>query len=265
MCGTCGCEENAMHDHDDGHTHDHEGAHTHSHGNDHGHDHSPHDDKRLKIERAVLAKNDGYASFNRGFFAGRGIFAVNLLSSPGSGKTTLLERAIGDLARDMAVSVIEGDLATDRDAARIRAAGAPVVQINTGAVCHLDAHTVGHALEDLAPARGSVLFIENVGNLVCPAMFDLGEHERIVLFAVTEGEDKPIKYPHMFARASLVLLTKVDLLPHLSFDVESALGFAREVNPRAEVLRVSARTGAGMTELYDWLRKRSEPVLGGVR
>lgn len=256
MCGICGCEGGAMQakvvDADAEHAHEHGEPH----GEGHTHDHGERDATLVKVEQSVLAKNDRHAAFNRGFFAGRGVTAINVLGSPGSGKTTLLERIVRDRAELVPMSVVEGDLATDRDAKRIRDAGAPAVQINTGGLCHLDAHAVGHAARDLAPRPGSVLFIENVGNLVCPALFDLGESERLVLFSVTEGEDKPIKYPYMFARASVVVMTKIDLLPHLTFDIQSALELARRVSPRAEVLRVSAATGEGMPALYDWLARR---------
>jgi hydrogenase nickel incorporation protein HypB len=246
MCAICGCEgdhESAGHSHE-GHVHEGQ-AHSHS---EHEHPKATH---TQRLEEAVLARNDGFAQYNRGWLAGRRILAVNLLGAPGAGKTALLER----LARDgLKLFVIEADLATDRDAARVRAAGATVLQVNTGTVCHLDAHTLGHALEELSPDPGSTLIIENVGNLVCPAMFDLGEREKMLLWSVTEGEDKPIKYPHMFARATSVVLTKTDLLPHVPFDVDVAWEFLRKVNPRARGFRVSSRAGTGMDELADHLR-----------
>jgi hydrogenase nickel incorporation protein HypB len=179
------------------------------------------------------------------------------MSSPGAGKTTLLERTIAALSGELPLFVIEGDQASANDADRIRAAGAPVVQVNTGTGCHLDAGMVAKGLAELRPPSGAAVLIENVGNLVCPALFDLGEQAKIVLFSVTEGEDKPVKYPHMFRAADLVLVSKVDLLPHLDFDVERALGYARETNPGVTVLRVSARTGEGMDAWYAWLRRET--------
>ena len=185
--------------------------------------------------------------------AERGVLALNLLSSPGSGKTTLLVATIARLSGKHAVSVIEGDQQTSVDADRIRATGVRAVQINTGKGCHLDGHMVGHALEDLDPARGSLVFIENVGNLVCPAAFDLGEAHKVAILSVTEGEDKPLKYPDMFAAANLVLMNKTDLLPHLDFDIDAAIANTRHVNPRAAVLQVSAKTGAGLDAWIAWI------------
>jgi len=207
----------------------------------------------IKIERDILSKNDAHAADNRRAFARDHIFALNFVSSPGSGKTSLLVRTIKDLAGRVAISVIEGDQQTSNDAERIRATGAPALQINTGKGCHLDAHMVGHAVETLKPAPGSTLFIENVGNLVCPAAFDLGEAHKVVVLSVTEGEDKPLKYPDMFAAADLMLLNKSDLLPHLDFDVSACLANALRVNPRLRTLIVSARTGEGMAAFYAWI------------
>jgi hydrogenase nickel incorporation protein HypB len=212
--------------------------------------------RTLQLEREILGKNQLLAERNRGWLEGREIFAVNLMSSPGSGKTTLLERTIRDLARKMTVSVIEGDQETRLDAERIRATGARVVQINTGTGCHLDAQMLGRALNELAPAPGSLLFIENVGNLVCPALFDLGEGARVVIASTTEGEDKPLKYPHMFRAAGLILLNKVDLLPHLRFEVGRFVAHVRLVNPAAKVIEVSATRGHGLPEWYGWLAER---------
>ena len=186
--------------------------------------------------------------------AGREVLALNLVSSPGSGKTTLLERTLLDLQGELAISVIEGDQETLNDAERIRATGCKAVQINTGAGCHLDADMLARGLQQLDPPRGSVVMIENVGNLVCPALFDLGEHAKVVILSVTEGEDKPVKYPHMFRASRLMLLNKIDLLPHLRFDVERCIAYARQVNPDIEVHRVSAETGEGMSAWYAWLR-----------
>ncbi len=240
MCTTCGCGggEPKL----DGQPHSHE----------HGVPLRP-GRRRVSLEQNLLAKNDALAAGNRRAFAELGILALNLVSSPGSGKTTLLEQTILRLKGRVPVAVIEGDQQTSQDADRIRAAGAPAVQINTGKGCHLDAHMVGHALESLAPAEGSVLMIENVGNLVCPAAFDLGEAHKVVILSVTEGEDKPLKYPDMFAAADLMLLNKVDLLPYLRFDVDRCLGFARRVNPGIQILQVSAQTGEGMEGWLTWI------------
>lgn len=212
----------------------------------------------VQIERDILGKNDEYAAANRARLASIGVFALNVVSSPGSGKTTLLVRAITDLRDRYPIAVIEGDQQTANDAERIRATGAPAIQVNTGKGCHLDAHMVGHALDALPLSSGGLLFIENVGNLVCPAAFDLGEAHKIVVLSVTEGEDKPLKYPDMFAAADLMLINKVDLLPHLDFDLARTIEYARRVNPRIEVLTVSARTGEGMPVFYAWIAKRVE-------
>jgi hydrogenase nickel incorporation protein HypB len=214
------------------------------------------------VAEAVLAANDRRALLNRGWFAGRGVLALNLVSSPGSGKTALLERTITDLGGAMPLAVIEGDQRTTRDAERIEAAGAPAVQVNTGKGCHLDADMIWRACEKLRPATGSLLLIENVGNLVCPALFDLGEAAKVVVISVTEGDDKPLKYPHMFAAAQLCLINKLDLLPHVQFDVEACEHAARAVNPNLEILRVSATTGQGLDRWYDWLRARHAAAVG---
>ena len=237
MCATCGCADDAgvrVIDLD--------------HGQGHGHQH---DDRTVVLEQKVLARNDSRASANRAWLAERGIAAINLMSSPGSGKTTLLERTIRSL--DRPVSVIEGDQETVFDADRIRATGCRAVQVNTGAGCHLDAEMVASALDSLAPAVRSLVFIENVGNLVCPALFDLGEAARAVLVSVTEGEDKPLKYPHMFRSADVVLLNKVDLLPYLTFSVDKFVGFLRQVCPTAPLLPVSAARGDGLADWSTWL------------
>ena len=207
-----------------------------------------------------MAKNDSLAAKNRAWFAGRDILALNFVSAPGAGKTALLERTIRDLKDELPLFVVEGDQATANDAERIRGAGAPVVQLNTGAGCHLEADMIARGMMELKPSAGSVVLIENVGNLVCPAMFDLGERAKVVILSVTEGEDKPIKYPHMFRAASVMLLNKTDLLPHLEFDADAAIANARIVNPDIVVLRVSARTGEGMTEWYQWLRNEAVAV-----
>lgn len=209
--------------------------------------------RMVQVEQDILGKNNEYAAANRRWFAERGILALNLVSSPGSGKTTLLTRTLGDLNNEYPMAVIEGDQQTANDAERIRETGVRAIQINTGKGCHLDAHMVGHALESLKPENGGVLFIENVGNLVCPAAFDLGEAHKVAILSVTEGEDKPLKYPDMFAAADLLLLNKIDLLPHLQFDVDQCIDYARRVNPAIKVLRVSATSGEGMDDWYRWL------------
>lgn len=260
------------HDHDHGEPHDHTHAHDHLHGHDHPHHHDhghhhPHalgaahahgvDQSRVvQIEQNILAKNDAFAAQNRAWLAERGVLALNLVSSPGSGKTTLLVKTIEMLRagdRPAHIAVIEGDQQTSNDAERIRATGAPAIQINTGKGCHLDAHMVGHALESLPCPDNSLLMIENVGNLVCPAAFDLGEAHKVVILAVTEGEDKPLKYPDMFRAADLMLLNKCDLLPYLQFDVDKAIAFARRVNPDLQVIQTSATSGAGMADWLAWI------------
>lgn len=270
MCDTCGCGQPAdavtyrMPGHD-GHAHDHHHhhEHDHDHGHDHDHDHPhPHDHERatrtLAVEQDILHRNDLLAQRNRGWFEAKGILALNLVSSPGSGKTTLLERTIGDLGGEVPVAVIEGDQQTLRDADRIAAAGAPVIQVNTGHGCHLDAAMVRRAVGELAPADGSLLMIENVGNLVCPALFDLGEAAKVVIISVTEGDDKPLKYPTMFAAAGLCVINKIDLLPYVDFDPDRCEEAARGVNPGLEFLRVSATTGEGLDAWYAWLRARRQ-------
>ncbi|WP_274600852.1 hydrogenase nickel incorporation protein HypB [Ectothiorhodospira shaposhnikovii] len=209
--------------------------------------------RMVQIEQDILAKNDRYARQNREEFARRSLFALNLVSSPGSGKTSLLTRTLKTLNQRFPVAVIEGDQQTSNDADRIRQTGVQAVQINTGKGCHLDAHMVGHALEQLEALHGGVLFIENVGNLVCPAAFDLGEAHKVAILSVTEGEDKPIKYPDMFHAADLLLLNKVDLLPYLNFDVEACIDYARRVKQDIQVIQISAQTGEGMQEWLDWL------------
>ena len=284
MCETCGCGESDVrvegeHEHvqPDGTivrhahhapSHDHHAGEPHaSHAHDPAHEHHQHHDPAsptpearpvvVSLEAGVLAKNELAAAHNRGWFAGRGILALNLMSSPGSGKTTLLEKTLRRMIDEhLAVYVLEGDQETTNDADRIRKAGAPAVQINTGKGCHLEADMVLRGAARLAPKAGSVLFIENVGNLVCPALFDLGEAARVVLFSVTEGEDKPLKYPHMFRAADLVIMTKVDLLPHLDFDVAAARDAIERVKPGTPVLDVSSRAGTGLVEWLAWIAKR---------
>jgi len=209
--------------------------------------------RMVKIERDILARNNDYAAENRHYFSAHGIFALNLVSSPGSGKTTLLVKTIAALHGAQPLAVIEGDQQTDNDAARIRAAGAPALQINTGKGCHLDASMVGQALQRLGLPDDSLLLIENVGNLVCPAGFDLGEAHKVVILSVTEGEDKPLKYSDMFRAADLMLLNKCDLLPYLEFDAGLAVDYARRINPGLKVIRISASSGEGMTEWLEWI------------
>ncbi|MBP6316867.1 MAG: hydrogenase nickel incorporation protein HypB [Rubrivivax sp.] len=275
-----GQEHGHAHEHDHAHGRAHEHAHgavhrhRHADGSWHSHDHgdaavaaasgaalgaahapgvTP--KRMVQIEQDILAKNDAVAAANRQRLADRGIFALNLVSSPGSGKTTLLVKTIQALQGRLKVAVIEGDQQTTLDADRIRATGAPAVQVNTGKGCHLDADMVRRALDRLDPADGSLLLIENVGNLVCPAAFDLGEAHKVVILSVTEGEDKPLKYPDMFHAADLLLVNKTDLLPYVQFDVEAAIGHARRVRPGIEALRVSATTGEGMDAWLDWLER----------
>jgi hydrogenase nickel incorporation protein HypB len=233
-------------------------GHGHGHEHEHGRGHPDHAHARIvSLEHDLLAKNRLLAERNRGWLAGRSVLALNLMSSPGSGKTTLLERTIRALRDELVIQVVEGDQATSHNAERIRATGARVVQINTGTGCHLDAHMLGHALEDLDPPQGAVLMIENVGNLVCPALFDLGERDKVVILSVTEGEDKPLKYPHMFRASRVMLLNKIDLLPHVRFDVARCVAHAREVNPQLQVFCVSAETGEGLPAWLGWVRARA--------
>ena len=282
MCTVCGCGEGETsieghehphdheypHDHGHGHSH-HQGEHTHDHEQVHHHAGHTHDygtgpahahapglsqARMVQIEEDILGKNNEYAANNRRWFSEHGVLALNLVSSPGSGKTSLLTRTIDDLKAEIKLSVIEGDQQTTNDAERIRETGVKALQINTGKGCHLDGHMVGHALEKLEPEDGSVLFIENVGNLVCPAAFDLGEAHKVAILSVTEGEDKPSKYPDMFHAADIMLLNKIDLLPYLQFDVEKCIEYARRVNPGIKVLKVSATSGEGMDNWYQWVR-----------
>ena len=274
MCNVCGCgqgetriegAEHHHHDHDHDHHH-HEHGHTHDYGQGPAHAHAPgmSQARMVEIEQNILAKNDQYAAANRQYFAERGILALNLVSSPGAGKTTLLTRTIADLKSEFALSVIEGDQQTANDAERIRETGVAAIQINTGKGCHLDGHMVGHALESLAPENQSIVFIENVGNLVCPAAFDLGEAHKVAILSVTEGEDKPIKYPDMFHAADLMILNKTDLLPYLDFDVEACIGYARRVNPKIKVLQLSATSGDGLDGWYQWITATRQVALAGM-
>jgi hydrogenase nickel incorporation protein HypB len=275
MCTTCGCSDNAeprlvsggeshshehSHSHSHEHSHDHEHTHSHSHDHEHGHDHDHSHEltakshNTIQLEQDILAKNNLLAMRNRGFFEGRKVLALNLVSSPGSGKTALLERTINELGAQIAIGVIEGDQETDNDAQRIKATGAKVVQINTGAGCHLEADIVARAINALDPTNNSIVFIENVGNLVCPALFDLGEQAKVAILSTTEGEDKPLKYPHMFRAAQVLLINKIDLLPYLKFDINKCIANALAINPSLKVMAVSAQEGTGMQLWYDWLK-----------
>jgi len=261
MCSTCGCGETdevliskpgkvdmqhlEMQSHDHHHHHDHE---------HHHHDHV-HGKTVVEVEQDILGANNKLAERNRGYFEAKNIFVLNLVSSPGSGKTTLLEKTISDLKNEIPLSVIEGDQQTFNDANRIQALDIPVVQINTGQGCHLDSDMVHRAVKELNPAENSILMIENVGNLVCPALFDLGENKRVVIISVTEGDDKPIKYPDMFLSSDVCIINKTDLLPYVNFDVQKAKDYALRVNHHLEFIEVSATTGKGMEQWYEWLRK----------
>ena len=218
----------------------------------HRHDHA-HDSRTIRIEEDLLTKNRRLAACNRATFAAHQLFVLNLVSSPGSGKTSILERTLTDLRDRFTFSVLEGDQQTDKDAERIAATGMAVKQINTGAGCHLDAHMVGHGVESFDLITTDILMIENVGNLVCPAAFDLGEDHKVAVLSVTEGEDKPLKYPQMFQAADLVLINKVDLLPYLRFDLEQCKAFARQVHPQVDIIELSCHSGAGMQQWYEWL------------
>lgn len=273
------------HHHGDGsehnHDHVHSGEHAHTHGDEHHHhEHGVAGDldygtgparahvpgmsqaRMVQIEQDILSKNNTYAAANRRWFDERGIFALNLVSSPGSGKTTLLVKTIELLKDKVTISVVEGDQQTSNDAERIRATGVQALQINTGKGCHLDGHMVGHALERLKPADESLFLIENVGNLVCPAAFDLGEHHKVAILSVTEGEDKPLKYPDMFRAADVMLLNKCDLLPYLEFDADLAEANARRVNPHLTIFRVSATSGDGLSAWLDWIQSGLETQRG---
>jgi hydrogenase nickel incorporation protein HypB len=252
MCTTCGCSGDGARI--EGHDH-----HSHSHAA------GVAPERALAVERDILERNDTAARANRRRFERRGHFALNLVSSPGSGKTTLLVETIRRLAGELPVCVIEGDQQTSNDADRIRATGAPAIQVNTGKGCHLDADMVGHAFDHLSPAAGSVLMIENVGNLVCPAAFDLGEAHKVAVLSVTEGEDKPLKYPDMFAASDLLLLNKCDLLPYLDFDAELCEANARRINPAITVIRVSAKTGEGMDAWLAWVRDGASAARASAR
>jgi hydrogenase nickel incorporation protein HypB len=252
---THGAEEKP-HAHDHSHDHDHGHGHSHEHGHDHGHSHGhDHGSTTIDLHAPILARNDRLAERNRGFLKAKGIYSVNLLSSPGAGKTTLLEKTLPALPAELAPALINGDLATDNDAERLHASGAPVAQITTGNVCHLDAEMVAKGLEQLPLDNRRLLFIENVGNLVCPASYDLGEDKKVVLFSVTEGEDKPLKYPPIFRAADLVLVTKIDIAEACGFDRAAALKHLEQIAHHSQVLELSAKTGEGMDAWLDWLKQ----------
>jgi hydrogenase nickel incorporation protein HypB len=243
------------HEHSHDYEHDHEREHHHGHEHSHDHEHSAKVSTTVTLEANILEKNDRLAERNRGFFDALNILALNLVSAPGSGKTALLERTINDLKKELHISVVEGDQATLNDAERIKKTGAKVVQINTGAGCHLDAEMLATGIRQLDPPKDSVVMIENVGNLVCPALFDLGEKCKVAVLSITEGEDKPVKYPHMFRAAEVLLLNKIDLLPHLNFDIEACRKHALSVNPKIKIFEVSATRGEGLDHWYDWIKK----------
>jgi len=288
MCETCGCgkpgefkihDPNHSHDHehphdhnhdhdlDHGHTHDQEHDHWHDHSHIHDHDHAQdfdnghsHDQPHTRVidlNLDILSENNRLAQLNRRFFEGRKVLCLNLVSSPGSGKTSILEKTIAVLKQSHKMFVIEGDQQTLLDASRIEEAGAPAIQINTGSGCHLDARMIESALKKMDVDTNSVLFIENVGNLVCPAMFDLGENKRVVVISVTEGDDKPLKYPYMFQSSNLCLINKSDLLPYVDFNTDETIKHARSMNPELEFIVISAKTGEGMELWYEWINKQS--------
>jgi len=249
MCATCGCDAGTnVSIHQNGEQH-------HQHGHDAHHDH-PHQKTILDVEQDVLLQNNLLAQRNRGYFDAKNIAAFNLVSSPGSGKTSLLERTLTDLKGELEFAVIEGDQQTTNDADRIHATGTKVTQINTGKGCHLDAHMVLHAVQGMKLKDNSVLFIENVGNLVCPAMFDLGENERVVIISVTEGDDKPLKYPDMFHSSTLCIINKIDLLPYVPFDIEKVKANAKKVNHQLEIIELSCTSGEGLQTWYQWLKSK---------
>lgn len=252
MCGVCGCGTdgvtiNKPHQHQ-------EDNHHHHHGEDHHHG----DKTILNLERDILSKNNIEAARNRGYFEAKNIFTINLVSSPGSGKTSILETTLKDLKNEIPFYVIEGDQQTLNDANRIDALNVPVIQVNTGKGCHLESDMIYDAVKQLKPSEDSILMIENVGNLVCPSMFDLGEQKRVVIISVTEGEDKPIKYPDMFLSADICIINKIDLLPYLQVDTDKLKEYALRVNHHLQFFEVSATTGEGMEPWYQWLQTELE-------
>ena len=282
MCGTCGCgspdghisiqkpgavphNHQHHHDHCHSHTHDHSPDHTpdhthghthgHTHDHTHGHTHEPVKKTVIEVQQNILQHNDLMAARNRGYFEAKNLFVMNLVSSPGSGKTSILEKTLKDLKKEISFAVIEGDQQTMQDANRIDALDIPVIQINTGKGCHLESDMVYDAVKQLDPKADSILMIENVGNLVCPSMFDLGESKRVVIISTTEGEDKPLKYPDMFHSSDICIINKIDLLPYLDFDLEKLRSYALQINPKLTFFEVSATTGEGMDIWYSWLKK----------
>ena len=263
MCDTCGCSQPdeavtfrkpGSNDHTHlHHHHDHEHNHEHTHD---GHTHTHDESRTLEVEQDVLSKNNLLAERNRGYFKAKNMLVLNLVSSPGSGKTTLLEKTIQALKEKMPITIIEGDQQTMQDADRIHATGAPVLQVNTGNGCHLDATMIERALDELKPKNDSVLFIENVGNLVCPALFDLGEASKVVIISTTEGDDKPLKYPTMFSASDICIINKTDLSPYVNFDIEKCKSYALKVNPKLQFFEVSATKGDGMDSWYSWLKEQ---------
>ena len=256
MCATCGCDEDTqVKIMAPGQSYEEDHLHVHDHHHDHSHHHHPTPEgKTITLEEDVLSKNNLLAERNRGYFEAKNMLAINLVSSPGSGKTTLLEKSIKVIAK-VPVYVIEGDQQTMNDADRIAATGAPVIQVNTGNGCHLDADMIHKALHKLNPGNeGGVLFIENVGNLVCPSLFDLGEKTRVVIMSVTEGDDKPLKYPNMFATSQLCVINKIDLLPYVDFDVEKAKSYALQINPNLEFIELSATKEENIEDWVHWLK-----------
>ena len=275
MCGTCGCGsgENGVtiqnpkevkayehdHHHHDGHTHSHDHSHDHHHhDHDHSHSHDHHHKTVIDLEQDILQHNDLMAARNKGYFEAKNIFALNLVSSPGSGKTSILERTLADLKEDIPFYVIEGDQQTLNDANRIDALDIPVIQINTGKGCHLESDMVYNAVKQLNIKDDSVLMIENVGNLVCPSMFNLGESKRVVIISTTEGEDKPIKYPDMFHTSDICIINKIDLLPYVNINIDKLKEYALQVNPNLQFFEVSATTGEGMEDWYKWLKSNKK-------
>jgi hydrogenase nickel incorporation protein HypB len=268
MCDTCGCDEtgdvkitNLNHQHSDHHhEHMHNGikhSHSHTHNNhDHSHNHDQPSERIIQVKTDIMHKNNLSAHRNRGYFDAKKIFSMNLVSSPGSGKTSLIEKTITELKPEYDFYVIEGDQQTLNDAKRIKEVGAPVVQINTGNGCHLDADMINRGIKELDPSEKSIVIIENVGNLVCPALFDLGESKRIVIISVTEGDDKPLKYPNMFHSSNLCIINKIDLLPYVDFNTEQAIKFALQVNRHLEFIELSVKTNYGMSLWFDWLRQQ---------
>ncbi|NIA18708.1 MAG: hydrogenase nickel incorporation protein HypB [Simkaniaceae bacterium] len=254
MCDTCGCSQpaDAVTFKKPGEEPNHHHDHPHSH--DHHHDHDHHHNRTIDVELDVLSKNNLVAERNRGYFDAKNILALNLVSSPGSGKTTLLEKTVSKLKDSVTMAVIEGDQQTLRDAERIQATGIPVIQVNTGTGCHLDADMIHRAIHELTLEDNSILWIENVGNLVCPALFDLGEAMKVAIISVTEGDDKPLKYPTMFMESQICVINKTDLLPYVDFDVEACKNAAKQVNPTIEFFELSAKTEDGLNDWLEWIQ-----------